>query len=106
MNYKKFKKIKKVVNGKKYILHIADTPEKQHYGFSKVKPKDVPKNHGIIFVYPDSKKRTFTMKNTKLKLKIIFYDENFKEIETKKGIPGVKSIESSEPCKYVIEIPF
>lgn len=106
MNYKKFKKIKKTINGKKYILHIADTPAKQIYGFSDVKPKEVPKNHGILFVYPDSKIRTFTMKKTKLRLKIIFCDENFTSFEIKKALPGETSISSSKPAKYVIEIPF
>ena len=105
MNYKKFKKIKKTVNGKKYTLHIADSPKKRLWGFSNIKPKDVPKNHGILFVYPDSKIRTFTMKKTKLKLKIIFCDENFENFETKIGYPGNLSITSSKPAKYVIEIP-
>ena len=69
MNYKKFKKIKKIIGGKKYILHIADTPKKHAFGFSNVKPEHVPKNHGIIFVYKDEDIRNFTMKKTKLKLK-------------------------------------
>lgn len=106
MNYKKFKKIKKTINGKKYILHIADTPAKQIYGFSNIKPKEVSKNHGILFVYPDSKIRTFTMKKTKIKLKIIFCNEDFMPVETKIGIPGVKAIKSTVPAKYVIEIPY
>ncbi len=106
MNYKKFKKIKKVINDKKYILHIADTPKKHRLGFSNVNPKDVPKNHGIIFVYPDSKIRTFTMKKTKIKLKIIFYDKEFKKNEIKVGIPGASKITSTQPAKYVVEIPY
>lgn len=105
MNFANYKKIKTRIKGKPGIfkLWVADTPQKQITGLSKI--KSIPKDHGMIFVYDDDKPRTFTMKNTFIPLEIIFLDKYFNVVYHEKAKPRQRNaIECPVQCRYVVEI--
>ena len=101
--FKNYKIQKLKIRGQNYKLWVADTVNKRRIGLSRV--NHLPKGYGMIFCFDGLVDSSFTMKNTKIPLTIIFLDENFKIIElfhcrpfTKKNIKPVSSY------KYVIEI--
>lgn len=101
--FKGYKRIKTKIKGKTYILAIADSPKKKKIGLSKI--KELPKNHGMLFVYNTPVDHSFTMKDTGIPLHIIFLDKDFKILKDFKGKPYQKnSINPGVKYSYVIEI--
>ena len=68
--------------------------------------KNLPKNQGMLFVFPDEEPRSFWMKNTFIPLDMIFFDSTFKiQNIVKHAKPhDTTPTEPSEPCKYVLEV--
>jgi len=63
-----------IINNNKIYLALADTPRKRTKGLMYI--KHLPKHYGMIFLFKDSKQRTFWMKNVKIPLDIIFSRKN------------------------------
>lgn len=63
-------------------------------------------NHGMLFIFPDVKMRSFYMKNTKIPLDIIYIDEARTIISFQKNAKpfNERSLPSDAPAKYVLEI--
>jgi len=89
--------------GRTYTLAIADTPNKKRIGLSKI--KELPKNHGMLFVYNTPVNHSFTMKNTGIPLHIIFLDKDFNILKDFKARPYQKQLfNPGVKYSYVIEI--
>tara|TARA_B100000282_G_C31719865_1_gene485436 strand:+ start:971 stop:1291 length:321 start_codon:yes stop_codon:yes gene_type:complete len=87
----------------RFKLWIADSDAKRVKGLSGI--RNLNRNEGMIFIYPEEDFRTFTMKNTFIPLQIIFCDKNFKVLQIEKGKPrSPRAIQSRDKAKYVIEI--
>lgn len=69
-------------------VEIADTPFKQTMGL--MYRKSLPKDQGMLFVFNNSQRRFFWMKNTFISLDIVWIDEDL-------NITGVRS--NAQPCK-------
>lgn len=52
---------------------IADTEDRRRLGLMHV--RELPRDHGMLFVYPDVRERSFWMKNTFIPLSIAYIDE-------------------------------
>lgn len=61
------------VGGVPVTAWIADTDPRRQLGLMHVRA--LPRDHGMLFVYPDVRPRTFWMKNTFIPLSIAFIDE-------------------------------
>ena len=84
-------------------VDIADTDEKRTLGLMYRKKLDYDK--GMIFIFDDNRIRSFWMKNTYIALDIAFVDEDLNIIEVLEMTPlSEKSVRSSRPAKYVIEM--
>ena len=70
----------------KVNVEYADTPEKQKEGLSR--RASLPKNSGMLFIFPEEKVRSFWMKDTLIPLEIMFIDT--------KG--RINEITAMEPC--------
>ena len=65
----------------------------------------LPKNSGMIFVYPRPKILSFWMKNTKIPLSIAFIDKNGIITQIEKLKPGsLKAAKSKVKCLYALEV--
>lgn len=101
--FKGYKRIKTKIKGRTYVLVIADTPQKKSLGLSKI--KELPKNHGMLFIYNTPVDHSFTMKNTSVPLHIIFLDKDFKILKDFKAKAYQKKlINPGVKYSYVIEI--
>ena len=85
-----------VVCGKKYIpinLEYAVTAEQRVWGL--MQRKDLPQDHGMLFIYPRPQKLKFWMFNCLIDLSIAFLDNNsvITEIQHLKAYPEMMDLE-------------
>ncbi len=73
-----------VPSGEKIVTFIAIKKSEQIQGLSGVYENEFKKTQGLLFSYPDLKKRQFWMPYTFFDLHIIFLDSSFKIIEIEK----------------------
>lgn len=63
-------------------------------------------NEGMLFVFPDSRQRSFYMKNTRIPLDIIYINENKRIVSFQKNAKPFDetSLPSNASAKYVLEL--
>jgi uncharacterized membrane protein (UPF0127 family) len=87
-----------------FAMEVAATPDEQEIGL--MYRSAMPKNHGMLFVFPDTKHRSFWMKNTYIPLDVIYADEHktIKHIH-KNAVPkALTPLPSLYPVKYAFEV--
>ncbi len=95
------------IKGQSVSLEIADTVEERRVGL--MNRAYLEENAGMLFVYTDSQKRSFWMKNCDIPLDIIFLNSEKQVINIIKNAPICKIEDcplypSAEPAMYVIEM--
>jgi uncharacterized membrane protein (UPF0127 family) len=92
------------IKGYTLIAELATTPTARNCGLSnRVK---LPKNQGMLFIFPFRRPRTFWMKDTYIPLSIAFLDDSGKIINIQNMVP-MQTDElyySSQPVKYALEV--
>lgn len=67
--------------------------------------KSMPKDQGMLFVYPEERELNFWMNQTYLPLSIAYLDKDFKVVKTAEMIPLDRTgIDSIVPAKYALEL--
>ena len=86
------------------MLDIADTEEKRSFGL--MSRKKISPNSGMIFLWKDSKIRSFWMKNTYFNLDLFFLNREGIIVEIYKNAKALDEtyISSKNKVKYVIEL--
>ena len=101
--FKRYKKVKVPIKGKRYNLIVADTPAKKKIGLSRV--RKLPKMCGMLFVYDEPVNHAFTMEKTSIPLTIIFLNKHMEILEIFKCRPFEKrKVRPKSDYSYVIEI--
>jgi uncharacterized membrane protein (UPF0127 family) len=91
------------------VVEIADNDDKRQHGL--MFRRELPKDRGMLFIFPDEALRHFWMKNTFIPLSLGFFDKNRKLIEIA-DLPPVKSemqrdipsYQSRRHAQYVLEV--
>ncbi|MBP9758194.1 DUF192 domain-containing protein [Candidatus Dojkabacteria bacterium] len=94
-----------LINKASFNITIADEAEEWSRGLMEI--KNLSKNTGMLFIFPDENIRTFWMKNTYIPLDMIFMDSKLNIIKIHKNtIPLDTSVlySSEKPSQYVLEI--
>lgn len=94
-------------NNTKIQIEIADTSLKRATGL--MYRKSLPQNQGMLFIFDETAKHIFWMKNTLVPLDIIWLDENFKIVDISRSTPPCttqkcQTYMPSSPAKYVLEV--
>ncbi len=94
-NCKKNGNVKTIeINGNKVKVEIADTPGERLLG---LQGRDtLPPNYGMLFVFPDEKRREFWMFRCKFDIDLAYIDASgiIREIITMKKEPPIRPIDS------------
>lgn len=82
---------------------LADEEAERNQGLMDV--RDLPQSKGMLFIFEESKPRSFWMANTPLPLDIIFVNEEKEIVRIHHSTQpfSEKNFKSGEPAKYVIE---
>ncbi|MCC2630623.1 MAG: hypothetical protein K0S38_432 [Candidatus Paceibacter sp.] len=85
-------------------LEIVDTQAERDQGLSG--RENLPKDHGMLFVFDRTDIYKFWMKDMKFSIDMIFLDENFHIVSIEKNVsPDTfpQTFQPSVPIKYVLE---
>lgn len=98
-----------MVEGERFSLEIADDNAERAQGL--MFREDMPRDHGMLFIFPNERMRSFWMKNTRIPLDIIYLDRNLKVVSISADTPPCRSrtgrcpsYPSEGPAQYVLEI--
>ncbi len=82
---------------------IADTAESKKNGLKF--RKELGKNEGALFIFPQPKRLAFWMKDTQIPLSIAFINKERIITQIKKMTPfSLKAIRSKYPCIFALEV--
>ncbi|WP_191860672.1 DUF192 domain-containing protein [Hanstruepera ponticola] len=89
---------------KKIDIEIADNEFETQTGL--MYRESMKDDHGMLFVFPDSRPRSFYMKNTRFSLDIIYLDEQQTIVSFQENASPLdeNSLPSNAPAKYVLEV--
>lgn len=92
-------------NGVQILVEIADDDATRMRGLQG--RKNLPENHGMLFVYSRGDRRAFWMKDTLIDLSIGYFDSagTLVEIYEMKAGDENSTISRSRDIKYVLEMP-
>ncbi len=85
-------------------VEIASTPEKRRYGL--MYRKDMPEDHGMLFLFPRDTPQSFWMKNTVLSLDIVYINSarTIVHIAAHTTPFSETPIPSGQPAQFVLEV--
>jgi len=95
------------LKGQHFDVEIADTESARERGL--MFRESMPADHGMLFLFDDLAVRTFWMKNCRMPLDILYFDQNYNLVSAQQRVPACRS----EPCpvypsegaaKYVLEL--
>jgi len=91
------------INNKPLRVKLARTPEEQSRGLMNI--SSLPKDHGMLFVYPREQLLSFWMKDTSIPLQIAFIgaDKRITQIESLKPY-SMASVKSKQPAQWALEV--
>ena len=95
------------IKGEAFSVEVADTADKQQLGL--MFRDSMPRDHGMLFVFSGETMRSFWMKNTRIPLDIIYFDEELRLINAVEGARPCRTLQcpgypSSGPAMYVLEL--
>jgi uncharacterized membrane protein (UPF0127 family) len=97
------------LNDQSYVVELANTDNTRALGL--MYREQMAADEGMLFIFPDTQRRAFWMKNTLIPLDILYFDQNRKLVSISANTPPCKNTTtrcpnypSAKPAKYVLEI--
>ena len=95
------------LKGQRFDVEIADTEPARERGL--MFRDSMPADHGMVFLFDDVAERNFWMKNCRMPLDILYFDEKYKFVSVQQRVPACRSdpcpvYPSEGPAKYVLEL--
>lgn len=96
------------VNGKRFTIEVADTPELRERGL--MFRRELAADAGMLFVHDEMSPIAYWMKNTYIPLDILYFDNQKKLVSAQLNVlPCGEQIQcpiypSAGPARYVLEI--
>ncbi len=95
------------IGPEKFMVEIANTPEKYFRGL--MYREFIPDDFGMLFIHESEDYRSFWMKNCRVHLDIIYLDKNKQVINIHFNVPPCefepcRTYPSERPAQYVLEL--
>jgi len=95
------------LNGQRFRVELALTREEQARGL--MFRESLPKDSGMLFVFPAAAPRSFWMRNTRIPLDILYFDDDLELVSVVRSAPpcavqACPVYPSEGPARYVLEI--
>ena len=96
------------LDGKRFDVEIAADPESQTRGL--MFRDSMAPDHGMLFTFDETQVRTFWMKNTRIPLDILYFDDQYKLVSMQQRVPPCTLGDrcpvypSTGPARYVLEL--
>ena len=95
------------LKGKRFSVEIADTWERRELGL--MYRDSMPADHGMLFIFPNEKRRAFWMKNTRIPLDILYFNADLELVSVSRNTPPCRtrrcpSYPSAGPARFVLEL--
>ena len=97
------------LNNQSFVVELANTDNTRALGL--MYREQMADDEGMLFIFPDTQRRAFWMKNTLIALDILYFDQNKKLVSISENTPPCKNTTtrcpnypSAKPAKYVLEI--
>ena len=96
------------LGGQRYSVEIADTDAERARGL--MFRDALPSGHGMLFIHDAEEPQAYWMKNTKIPLDILYFDDERKLVAQQRDVPpcslgdGCPSYPSDAPARYVLEL--
>lgn len=95
-----------IINGKKIMIEIADSPEERQQGL--MFRTSLSEDQGMLFIFDQPSPAAFWMKKTLIPLDIVFIDENKQIADIQTAQPCTTDpcpiYKPSQPVLYVLEV--
>jgi len=91
------------IAGEELRVEVVDTDETRARGL--MEREELAARHGMLFVFPESERRSFWMKNTLIPLSIAYLDDGWtiREIHDMEPL-SLEPVPSREPARYALEV--
>ena len=95
------------INNTALKVEVAETPKSHMKGL--MFRKSLPQDQGMLFIFEDSRKHSFWMKNTKIPLDMLWINSDSKIVHIQHSAPPCQEnpcvlYSSTEPANYVLEL--
>ncbi len=96
------------LKGKRFIVEVADDDAERARGL--MFRDELPEGHGMVFVHEAEAPQAYWMKNTKIPLDILYFDQQRKLVSVQQGVPPCSAgdrcppFASEGPAQYVLEL--
>jgi len=96
-----------VLKGQKFKVEIVDSPEEQARGL--MFREELDPDAGMLFVYASAEPQAFWMKNTRIPLDILFFDDSARYLGAQLNVPICRgdpcpAYPGPAPARYVLEL--
>ena len=96
------------LGNQRYAIEIADDDAERARGL--MFRDALPSGHGMLFIHDAEEPQAYWMKNTKIALDILYFDDERKLVAQQRDVPpcslgdGCPSYPSDAPARYVLEL--
>ncbi len=96
------------LGNQRYAIEIADDDAERARGL--MFRDALPSGHGMLFIHDAEEPQAYWMKNTKIPLDILYFDDERKLVAQQRDVPpcslgdGCPSYPSDAPARYVLEL--
>lgn len=95
------------IAGHTFQVEIADDPESQQLGL--MFRDEMADDHGMVFIFKREQPRSFWMKNTRIPLDILYFDQHRRLVSMHTDVRPCRTercpgYPSRKPAQYVLEI--
>ncbi len=94
--------------GHRYAIEVADDDAERARGL--MYRETMPDDHGMLFVHDRQEPQAYWMKNTKIALDILYFDDTRRLVSQQRDVPpcslgdACPSYPSDAPARYVLEL--